>query len=158
MTLVTWSISMSCLHFLTPPFPFHSWKLLESSAFGQNYSVSKFTNTLRAKFKGLFSVCIFDLKSEFDTINRPLLPVLPLALVVWVLKFLFLSLWCIILCLLCWLLFFPPPISCWNSRRLSPQLFSLNIHFLGKCLLTWSHRPHGIYLAKSESLALILSC
>ena len=140
MTLVTWAVSMSCLHFLTPPFPFHSWKLLESSTFGQNYSLSVSSPTpsgpnlrVSSQFASLTSRVNLIPSTAHFFLSYPWL---------WwygVLEFLFLSLWCIILCLLCWLLFFPPPISCWNSRRLSPQLFSLNTHFLGKCLLTWSH-------------------
>lgn len=73
MTLVTWAASIS------PPLP-----SLEPSRvqrfLPKPLSVSKFTSGLPAKFKGLCSVCLFDLKDEFDTINHPLLPVLPLAL------------------------------------------------------------------------------
>lgn len=142
-----------------PPF-FHlslPWNLLESGTFCQT---AKFTNDLLTKFKGLCSVCISDLKDEFDTINHPLLPVsvLPLALMALQSQVSLISLSHHSLSpLLAPLLSFPPPVNCWNPWRLSPRIFSLNIHFLGKLLLTWFHGPPDVYVAKSESLAPILS-
>lgn len=142
-----------------PPFLHTSlpWNLLESSTFCQT-TLCKFTNDLLTKFKGLCSVFISDLKDEFDTINHPLLPVtvLPLALmalhsqVSLLISLTHHSLSPLLAPLL------SSSVNCWNPWRLSPQLFSLNIHFLGKCLLTWLWGPTGIYLAKFESLALIL--